>query len=269
MVDSVGAASSAVRQVAASSATMRTSQAQLGSGNRITRPSLDAASLAIGNVLRADVGAASQAQRNVSQGSSLLQVAGGGLDQMGQLLDRIGQLSVQAGNGGLSGTELGFIQEEINGLVKQFGQTAEGTRFNGQSLLGGEAGELNFQASEESDDILSVAIGGLSVSGLKLDSINILAPGGAASALQTISGARDTINTQLSAVGATQSRFESVSANLETINENRLAARATFTDADFADSAITNASAQVQNNVGIALAAQANKLAPALLRLIG
>ncbi len=268
MVTSVGAGTTAARQIAASSATSRITQAQLGSGNRITSPSRDAASLAIGNALRADAGAASQAQRNVSQGSAMMQVAGGGLDQMGQLLDRIGQLATQAGNGGLGGAELGFIQEEINGLVEQFGQTASGTRFNGQSLLSGETREADFQVGEDADTLASMTLGGLDTGALGLDGLDIRSPGSAFAVLEVVTSARDEINTRLSAVGATQSNFELVEANLDTANQNRIAARATFTDTDFVDAAMNNAASQVQNNASVALAAQANNLAPALLRLI-
>jgi flagellin len=269
MVTSVGAGITATRQIAASSATTRTTQAQLGSGNRITTPSIDAASLAIGNVLRSDVAATSQAQRNVSQGSSMLQVAGGGLDQMGQLLDRMGQLAVQAGNGALGGAELGYIQEEMSQLTQQFTQTGEGTRFNGQSLLSGEARSVDFQVGEDSDTLASFTLGGLDTATLGLSALDVRSGGGARAALEAINSARDQVNSRVSSVGATQSRFEMVDANLETANQNRIAAKATFTDTDFASAAMDNANSRVLGNVSTALAAQANSLAPALLRLIG
>jgi flagellin len=101
----------------------------------------DAASLAVGTKLKADVAALKQAQVNASQATSLLQVADGGMARIADILQRMKQLAVQASSGSLTNTERAYLNEEFTQLVTQIDRIAEETRFNGQSLLDGSKGK--------------------------------------------------------------------------------------------------------------------------------
>lgn len=114
--------------------------AKMSSGSRIVKPSDDAASLAISNKLRADIVSLEQAGRNASQGASLLQVAGGAYDRIGDMLTRMKQLTAQVINGTLGTTERLYAQEEFDNLRTQITNTATQTRFAGVALLTGGGG---------------------------------------------------------------------------------------------------------------------------------
>lgn len=138
------AALTAQRFLDRSSEMAGSSIAKMSSGNRIIKASDDASSLAIGNKLRADIAALQQAGRNASQGASLLQVANGAIDRIGDILTRLKTLSTQVVNGTLSTSERQFAQQEFSQLVTQVDQISEQTRWNNVSMLnGGDKGVDN------------------------------------------------------------------------------------------------------------------------------
>ena len=103
------------------------SLAKQSSGSRIVRASDDAASLAVGTKLRADVNALRQAQVNASHGSSVLQVADGALQQVSDILIRLKALSTQAVTGSISDTEGGYLNSEFGELKTQLDDLAART----------------------------------------------------------------------------------------------------------------------------------------------
>jgi flagellin len=113
------------------------SLAKLSSGSRIVRASDDAASLAVGTKLKADVNALRQAQVNASHGSSVLQVADGALQQVSDILIRMKSLATQAVSGSISDTERGYLDSEFTELENQLDDLAIQTKFNGAALLDG------------------------------------------------------------------------------------------------------------------------------------
>jgi flagellin len=108
---------------------------KLSSGLRINRASDDAAGLSISEKMRAQIRGLNQAQRNIQDGISLIQVAEGGLSQVGDGLQRMRELCVQAANGTLSSEDRQKIQDEINQLIAGIDNTANNTNFNGIPLL--------------------------------------------------------------------------------------------------------------------------------------
>lgn len=134
------AALTAQRNLSINSDMASASVARMSSGTRIVKPSDDAASLAISNKLNADIVALQQAGRNASQGSSLLQVANGAYDNIGNMLARMKVLSTQVINGTLGTSERLYAQEEFNNLRTQITNTANQTRFGSVSLLNGGGG---------------------------------------------------------------------------------------------------------------------------------
>ena len=112
---------------------------KLSSGSRIVRPADDAASLAISNKLKSNIATLTQAKVNAGQTSSLLQIAGGGVSRVSEILTRLKTLSTQAVNGTLSNAERQISQEEFGQLVKQIDNTVNQTQLNGIKLLAGDA----------------------------------------------------------------------------------------------------------------------------------
>ena len=123
-----------------SDANLTDSLAKLSSGTRVVSAKDDAASLAIGSRLSAEVVALRQAQVNAGQGISMLQVADGAMSRAHDILLRMKALSVQAGSGQLSGTERGMLNTEFQQLVSEIDRLASDTEFNGNQLVNGAIG---------------------------------------------------------------------------------------------------------------------------------
>jgi flagellin len=124
---------------------------KLSSGSRIVRPADDAASLAISNKLKSNIATLTQAKVNAGQTSSLLQIAGGGVSRVSEILTRLKTLSTQAVNGTLSDAERLISQEEFGQLVEQIDNTVNQTQLNGIKLLAGDA-NASFQAGTNVTD---------------------------------------------------------------------------------------------------------------------
>ena len=133
-------ASTALRYLDRNNSMASSSLAKLSSGSRIVKASDDAASLAVGTKIKADVTALQQAKVNAGQAASLLQVADGGLSQVSDILLRMKALSVQAQSGSVSDNERIFLDKEFQALSSQINDIATQTKFNGQTLLNGETG---------------------------------------------------------------------------------------------------------------------------------
>lgn len=124
---------------------------KLSSGSRIVRPADDAASLAISNKLKSNIATLTQAKVNAGQTSSLLQIAGGGVSRVSEILTRLKTLSTQAVNGTLSNAERQISQEEFGQLIEQIDNTVNQTQLNGIKLLAGGA-NASFKAGTNVTD---------------------------------------------------------------------------------------------------------------------
>lgn len=113
------------------------SLAKLSSGSRVPTAKDDAAALAVGSKLRAEVAGLNTAANNASQAVSLLQIADGALSTIGDILVRQKALAVQSSSGQLSDTERSLLQQEFNNLTTEIERIAQVTNFNGTSLLNG------------------------------------------------------------------------------------------------------------------------------------
>jgi flagellin len=142
------AANVAHRNLTKSDTEMTDSLAKLSSGTRVVSAKDDAASMAIGSRLMAEVAALKQAQVNTGQGVSMLQVADGAMARAQDVLMRMKTLAVQAGSGQLSGTERGMLNTEYQQLVSEIDRLAQSTEFNGNQLVNGA---INVDRSGASD----------------------------------------------------------------------------------------------------------------------
>ncbi len=131
------AANVAHRNLVESDKDLTTSLSKLSSGTRVVSAKDDAASLAIGSRLAAEVAALRQAGVNAGQAVSMLQVADGAMARAHDILMRMKTLAVQAGSGQLSGTERGMLNTEYQAMLSEIDRLALDTEFNGNQLVNG------------------------------------------------------------------------------------------------------------------------------------
>ena len=101
-----------------------------------------------------------------------------------------------------------------------------------------------------------------------VSTIDISSVAGANSAIDIIDGALAKVNTIRADLGAVQNRFSSTIANLTTTAENITAARSRIQDADFAAETANLTRAQILQQAGVAMLAQANALPNQVLTLL-
>lgn len=133
-------AQSAQGNIGRASNNASSSIARLSSGNRIVRASDDVAGLATGTALRTQVTTLRTALANASQGTSLLQVADGGLSQIVDILQRQRAIAAQASSGQLTDANRSLLNQEFASLTSEIDRIAISTNFNGVALLSGALG---------------------------------------------------------------------------------------------------------------------------------
>jgi len=271
------AANSALRFLNFNSMMSGNSVSKLASGSRIVKASDDAAGLAIGTRLLADVTVLRQSSVNAAQGASVLQVADGGLGRISDVLIRMKALAAQSLSGVPSNTERGFIDAEFQQLRQEVTAIAQTTRFNGASLLDGTGQTTqNFFVGSEAGDNITVTYSALATSadvytaaGLGIASATNVASVGAASAsMSVIDRAIDLVSESRATVGGLISRFEFRGQQIATSLENIEAAKSSIMDVDLAAEQSRLVSSQVLVQASVSALSQANELPQALLRLL-
>jgi flagellin len=127
---------------------------RLSSGLRINSASDDASGLAISEKLRGQISGLQRASLNAQDGISLLQTAEGGLQNIQDMLQRMRELAVQAGNGTYTTNDRAEIQKEVDQLKDEINRIANSTEFNTKKLLNGDATALWSASSDKLDVIV-------------------------------------------------------------------------------------------------------------------
>jgi len=143
---------------------------RLASGLRINSASDDAAGSAIASKMEAQVRSLGVAIRNSNDAVSLTQTAQGALGEIENMLQRMRELSVQAGNSTLNSSDRTQIQAEVDQLSAEIESIASKTNFNGNKLLDGSKSSLAFQIGADGSDSLKVGLENATVSSLGLGS---------------------------------------------------------------------------------------------------
>ena len=267
----------AQRNLGASQMSLSTSMQRLSSGLRVNSAKDDAAGLAIADRMNAQVRGMNVAVRNANDGISLAQTAESALGKIGDNLQRMRELSVQSANDTNGTTDREALDAEFKQLALENTRVIETTKFNGKELLtgsGGAAGSFAFQvgANTTADNQITVTTTNMKTS-LTANTQGSTATLGstAASALTAITAidtAMTAVNKQRSEFGAVQNRFDSVVANLQVSAENQAASSARIMDADFAVETSNLSRAQILQQAGTAMVAQANQLPQGVLALL-
>lgn len=264
----------AQRNTSTSQSSLATSMQRLSSGLRVNSAKDDAAGLAIAERMNGQVRGMNVAIRNANDGISLAQTAEGALGQVGNSLQRMRELAVQARNATNNSSDKASLQKEFTQLQSEIGRVLKGTTFNGTAILTSTATQT-FQvgANVTDEDIIDVAGDDLSSSSsvsAAISSAITLSTTSAAigSAIEAIDKAINEVNAKRADFGAIQNRFDSVIANLQVSVENQTAARSRIMDADFASETANLSRAQILQQAGNAMIAQANQMPQQVLSLL-
>jgi flagellin len=273
----------AQRNLNTSQTAMAMSMQRLSSGLRVNSSKDDAAGMAIAERMTAQVRGMNVAVRNANDGISMAQTAEGSLGKVSDSLQRMRELSVQAANATVTESDKDSMDKEFGELAKEIQRVLGATSFNGKKILAADSGSLTFQvgANTTSDDRIDIVTKNLTTDG----SITAVAGtdntgAGRASigsgvdastirgVMDSIDQALDLVNSERATLGASQNRFDSVISNLAVSVENQSSARGRIMDADFASETANLSRAQILQQAGTAMVAQANQLPQSVLSLL-
>lgn len=254
---------------------------RLSSGLRINSAKDDAAGLYQSELMTADIRGLNQAVRNAADGISLAQTAEGALGEIANNLQRIREIAVQSANA--TTNERSGLQQEVDQLTQEISRIITTSEFNGVALLSGTTNltfqvgadgvannqvtvtAINAQAATASSGVGDAYDANLTATG----SILVNTSAAASAALTELDGAIANIAKKRAAYGAVQNRFDAVISNLQNYSENLSAAKSRITDADFAAETAKLTRAQILQQAGVSMVAQANQAPQSALSLLG
>ena len=287
---------SAQRSLAASGMELKQAMERLSSGKKINSAADDAAGFAIAERMTAQIRGLNMATKNANDGLSMLATVENATNDVTDMLQRIRELAVQAANDTNSVKDRGFLQTEVNSLLEEINRVATHTIYNNKVVLDGnlsgafqvgtEKGQtISFAITSIDTDVLGLTDGGddftfasgnyaIDVSDTDAIStgtagaISILTATDATNSLEKISAALEQVAGNRAVYGALQNRLEYTVSNLMNVAEFTTSARSRIEDADFAAESARLAKAQVLQQTGTAMLAQANAAPQLALQLI-
>ena len=279
----------AQRSLAESSRELSTAMERLSSGKKINSASDDAAGFAIAERMTAQVRGLNMATKNANDGLAMLATIENATNDVTDMLQRVRELAVQAANDTNSGTDREYLQLEVDSLLAEINRVSSQTVYNNQNVLdGSRSGTLQVGTDNGQTiafNIESIDTGALGLTNFEVNdadgnapgtndytsttsSLSVLDAGAAAEALDKISIAIEQVAEDRAGYGALANRLEYTVSNLMNVAEFTTAARSRIEDADFAAESARLAKAQVLQQTGTAMLAQANASSQLAIQLI-
>ncbi|MBM3215315.1 flagellin FliC [Candidatus Poribacteria bacterium] len=275
------------RNLFQSSHALTSAMSRLSSGLRIMRSADDAAGITMSEAMRAQIVAANQSNRNISQAITMLQTADSGYEQIGNMLIRLKELATQASDSTLNETNRSAISLEATQLVSEIERIAQSTSYNGITLItssGGPTIALSFYVGDGSlasptnqiiffiPDFVAAnsTTGALSINGTNFGVTVAFwtAVSAAAVLVDQLDSAVKNLAFSRTKLGAVVNRLEKAQANIQALSENTSSARSVVLDADFAAETAALTRAQILVQAGTSILQQSNILPQNALLLL-
>ena len=262
---------------------------QISTGQKINSASDDAAGLSISESLKTQINGNKKALSNIQNGSNLLGIAEGGQVTVGNHLQRIRELCVQAANETYTAADKTNILQEIKQRLADINNISNSTTFNGVALLNGTQASLFLQIGANSDptvNALDIApalsnvqisvLGGIAVPPGLAGIMIAAATDGTTWTTANIRTYMDKIDTAISTItsnrallGAYGNRLQSTTANLSIMNTNLEDTKSRIMDSDIAESSSNMVKYQILQKTSASILSQANQLPSLALQLLG
>lgn len=263
----------AQRSLSTTKMSLDKAMSRLSSGTRINKSSDDAAGLAISENFKAQMRGLKQASRNSQDGISMIQIAEGGLGEIGNILIRLRELSVQSASDTIGPRERALVDIEYGQMLEEIDRIAGSTEFNGTPLLSGVGEVLDFQVGTKNSPDLdrlsfdaSAADAGTVALGINLtgafDKLT------SQESLAAIDSAINNVSALRAQFGALQNRMNSTVDNIAVNLENMAAANSRIRDTDIAEESSEMSRQNIMLQAGTAILAQANQQPALALSLL-
>ena len=263
---------------------MDTAMTRLSTGQRINEAQDDAAGLAISSRMTAQIRGLEAGVKNAGDAISMISVADGALVEVGNMLQRMRELTIQAGNGTITTADRSYLNSEYQNLITEIERIADNTQWNGTNILnqassasstfkyqvganGGQTIAVNFGAIDQtSGSAFGVFAGGASA--VSIAFANVSAAINASGVLTNIDAAITELSEQRATFGAAVNQLSFAIDNLSNVKLNSEAARSRIEDTNYAAETSELARTQIIYQAGAAMLAQANQTAVTVLALL-
>ena len=260
-----------------------TAMEQLSTGKKINSAGDNAAGLAISARMTAQIRGLGAAISNANDAISMVGTAEGALDEIASMLQRMRELAVQSGTGTTSAADRTYMNSEFVALREEIDRIADNTQWNGQNILDGSAGAsvgkstVAFQVGANEKQTISTTFGNFNNTTGKLTGLasKRLSAATIASGITVASGAIGELDTVITDVSAQRATFGAVSNrlthaidNLTNVKTNAEASKSRIMDTDYSVATSELARAQIIQQAGTAMLAQANALPATVLALL-
>jgi flagellin len=275
-----------------SSGSLSQSMERLSSGLKINHPSDDPTGLSIAKGMEAKIGGIDTAIANAQETKSMIAVADGALNETSNLLMRMRDLAVRAANRAtLTTNDITKINNEVQSLLAEISRKSTAVTFNGKILFSGGFTAKNIQVGPDNatDQSIALTFSAVTVSGLGMSNLyhtsvgttyggvgsglgaDGVAAGAATNALKAITYIQSAINlvsNTRATIGVIERRLDYIINDLNTQAINVNAAKSQIMDADMASEITNMTRAQILQQTGTAMLAQANAQPSQILKLI-
>ena len=262
-----------------------TAMEQLSTGKKINSAGDNAAGLAIATRMTAQIKGLDTAIRNASDAISMVNTAEGALDEITAMLQRMRELSVQAGTGTTDSADRTYLNSEFVALRSEIDRIADNTKWNGRNILDGSAGgstgasTVAFGIGQDGvkTQTLSTSFGNFNNTTGKLSGLASKVITGATIAsgiamasksIEEIDVVIGDVSSQRATFGAVTNRLTHAVDNLTNVKTNSEASRSRILDTDYASATSELARTQIIQQAGTAMLAQANQLPQTVLALL-
>ena len=260
---------------------------KLSSGFRINRAADDASGLAVSEKMRSQILGLLRAEKNASDGISLIQTAEGYLQESQNILQRVRDLAIQSSNGVYTTEDRLQVQVEVSQLIDEINRVASHAQFNGMNLLTGRFARDNgnnfvtssmwFHIGANMDQRERIYIHTMTAQALNLQNpsgfahaatfVSLSSPDRANMVIGLIDDAMQRISKQRADLGAYQLRLEHATLGLLSGAENLQASESRIRDADMAEIMVSFVKNQILVQSSTSMLAQANAVPQNVLAL--
>ena len=275
-------ASVAQNALARNERSMDTAMERLSTGKRINSAKDDAAGLAISARMTSQIRGLEAGVKNAGDAISMISVADGALVEVGNMLQRMRELTIQAGNGTITTADRSYLNSEYQNLVTEIERIADNTQWNGTNILnqassasstfayqvganGGQTVSVNFGAVDQTTGSAFAVFAGSAAS---IAFTNTSAAVNSSGVLTNIEAAITELSEQRSTFGAAMNQLTYAIDNLSNVKVNSEAARSRIEDTDYAAETSELARTQIIHQAGVAMLAQANQVTATVLALL-
>jgi flagellin len=262
----------AQRQLSQSTMGVSRSMERLSSGLRISRAADDVAGLAVAETLRSQSRSFAVAARNANDGISMIGVAEGSMQVVGDNLVRMRELAEQSGNGALNDTQRSALQQEFSNLQSEIDRIVETTKFNGINVLSATGTTVSFQVGVASgtNNVIDLASVNVHASGLTVGSAQaaVSTQAAAQAALTSLDSAISSLAQTRGTFGALENRLQTTISNIQNAIENLSASESRIRDVDVAQETANFTRMQILQQAGVSMLAQANQQPQMALSLL-